>query len=86
MGSSSDCKLMKKAISSGKCLKVNDTDTSLEIKFKTMINHLVLEDELIYYNFNGKKISYHSSYRKKSKVLIKINQLRLKNWFFKPIS
>jgi hypothetical protein len=86
-GFSPDCKIIKETLSNGKFLKVNDSDTPLEIKIKVMINRLVLDDETINRTYgNGVKYQYHSSWSKIYSVLIKINQLRLKNWFFKPIS
>lgn len=86
-GFSSDCKLIKETITSGKILKINDTDTSIEIKIKKMINDLVLTDEIINRTYGSNiKHQYHSSWGKMYKVLIKINQLRLKHWFFKAIS
>lgn len=84
---SADCKLIEKAIFGGKCLKINKVDNTIEIQIKTMINHLVLEDKITSYtSCNGKKIPFHSSWTKMYKTLIKINQLRLKHWYFKSIS
>lgn len=84
-GESNDCILLTKIIKEGKFLEIYSDDSYLDIIIKNKMNHLVSIDEIKYFTWNNKKYPSHSAWSKMDKVLIKINQLRQKNLYYKPL-
>lgn len=84
-GYSSDCILLTKLIQEQKQIKILPTDNDVEIIIKNKLNNLVLNDVISNFSLNDKKYLTHSAWEHKSKVLIKINQIRIKNWYFSKL-
>jgi|JFJP01.1.fsa_nt_gi hypothetical protein len=84
-GYSADKKLIADAIKSGKTLDIKEKDNSIIILFKNKINALLLEDTVSNHEYNGHKYEFHSAWNKLSRLLIKLNQIRQKNMYYKSI-
>ena len=84
-GYSNDKKLIRSRMDSGKLIKLYPDDDKLQIIFKNYINNLISNDVITNEFYCGKNYLVHSSWKYVCKTLIKINQLRIKNWYFKEI-
>ena len=85
-GYSSDYKLIRHSLDYGKILKIKSDDYYLQKYLKEYVNKLILGDVVTNECWNGKNYLRHSSWDNVSKTAIKMNQLRLRHWYFKPIS
>ena len=86
-GNSRDSTILRNCIFDGRCLKYNENDCFYDTLFKNIINKVVLSDVVTNHSWNGKTYYNHSAHFTSSKNAInKINQIRLKNWYFNPIN
>lgn len=85
-GYSNDNKLVTRLIKTGKQLSMNPTDPPYLVYIKTLINDLVINDVPEPHTWQGKKYYSHSAWVRSTKVLIKINQIRQRNWYWKNIT
>jgi len=86
-GNSKDCLLISNLIKLGNTIKIYDNDHFCAIKIKTLINNLIESDRITNKTYNSKiKYVYHSAWEKKHKILIKINQIRVNNFYYKDIN
>jgi len=81
-GNSNDKKFITEAIYGGKLLRINKNEPCVTRIIKEKINFLIINDRVTTIKHNGKKYDTHSAYYGMYKLLIKINRLRLKNWFW----
>jgi len=81
-GYSADKKFITEAIQSGKLLTINKSEQPIIQIFKEKINNLLLNDVVRTETWNGKKYDVHSAWGDKYNLLIKMNQIRQKNWFW----
>lgn len=81
-GYSADNKFITEAIRSGKLIAINPNEHPLIQIFKEKINNLLLNDVVTPYKHSGRTYYSHSAWSNDGKVLIKINQIRQKNWFW----
>ena len=84
-GYSHDKKVISQLIKTGKQLPVLPTDPQLLIRIKTLVNRLIANDKAVNKTYLGTKYVYHSAWEHMTHTLIKINQTRIKNWFFVKI-
>jgi len=84
-GYSADNKLISNAILQGKLLVINDNDDNIAILIKNKINVLISNDSTSKCEYNGHKYISHTAWIHKYRTLIKINQIRQKNMYYKPI-
>ena len=84
-GFSSDNKLIRNMIRENKLLNINSDDVGFIVDIKQRMNNLILEDTIKNSSFCGRKTEYHTAWGKSYRLLIKINQIRQKNWYFNPI-
>ncbi len=85
-GRHNDTRILKSMIKSGKLIKISPDDHAVVVKIKTLFNDIVLSDQPSNYTWNGKKIVTHSAWSRMNENLIKVNQLRVRHWYFKSIS
>jgi len=82
-GYSADKKFISQCIRDNKLLVIKPEEHPIIQDFKQRINVLLIEDEIKWYpSFNGKKYAVHTAWGRKYQLLIKINQIRMKNWFW----
>jgi len=81
-GYSADKKFITEAIRSGKLLDVKSTEQPLIQIFKEKINFLIKNDDITAHKFDGKKYYSHSAWGGMYQLLVKMNQIRMKNWFW----
>lgn len=84
-GYSADNKLVVKLINEGKFIPIAQDDLPIVKEIKSKINNLVAEDKPKNSCYMGKTYIYHTAFEKMTRVLIKINQIRQKNWFFEKV-
>ena len=80
-GYSADNKFIDQAIKVGKLIAINPDEHPIIQDFKNRINVLLLNDKVIPHKFHGKTYYHHTAYCD-NKLLIKINQIRMKKWFW----
>jgi hypothetical protein len=85
-GYSSDCKLVRNSIDEGNLLTIHESEHPISKRFKSALNELILNDKSYHYKYGGKTYYSHSAWSESEKILIKINQLRLKYWYWEKIS
>ena len=84
-GYSSDCKLFRYCIAESKLIKILNSDNFIELKLKEIINNLVRNDVISNRYYYGGKYDFHSSWNFKGNALLRMNQIRTKYWYFKPL-
>jgi hypothetical protein len=85
-GNHGDTKLLKFMIKEGRLLKVYEIDHPIAKRIKFRFNDLVINDQTSHYRYNGKNYNTHSAWNRMDVTLIWVNQLRLKHWWFEPLS
>lgn len=85
-GRHNDTQLIKKMIFDEKLIRIEPTDHHIAKQIKFRFNALVMTDTLRNGNYNGRKYVSHSAFRHVDKLLIRINQLRFKHWYFESIT
>lgn len=82
-GFSADKKFVDKYLHENKYVPIQPDDNPIVIEIKNNINDVIKNDKLIPKSYNNHKYYYHTAWENKyGKLLIKINQLRVKNWFW----
>jgi hypothetical protein len=81
-GYSADKKFIAEAIRSGKLLHSTKEEHPIIQSFKHRINFLLLDDVLTPHKYDGKKYYSHSAWGGMYQLLVKMNQIRMKNWFW----
>ena len=84
-GYSADKKIIEHLIREEKFLKIKETDCAIITDFKKRINKLLEEDKIVCSTWCGKKCERHSAWDSMYQLLIKMNQIRIKKWYFKRI-
>jgi hypothetical protein len=87
-GHSKDNKLVKQLLKTGKILPINYNEPDFVTKIKLLINDLVLNDKILTRTLpwgKHEKYEYHSAWERQTKVMIKINQIRIRNWYFNKL-
>ena len=85
-GRHSDTVLLKKMIKYGLVLKINEGDHPVIVNIKIRFNNVVLNDYAENRSYNGRKYIWHSAWNKCDSVVMRVNQIRQKNWQFAPIN
>lgn len=80
-----DNELMRKCIYRDIVLPIAKDDCKVDKKIKGLINTLVLNNVTTNHSWNGKTYYRYSSLWDTGKALLKCNQIRFKNWYFKPV-
>lgn len=88
-----DKKLIQYLISNNEKIKIYESDNTASIQIKSIINNAVDKDysyKTFYRYHKRKKLQkhyfiWHSYYEFKNIVLNKINQIRQKNFYYKPL-
>lgn len=84
-GEGMDTKLLKKFIRKRYYIPLLESDNDIDIQIKNIMNNLIENDEVQTKTYNSTKYEWHSAWQKLSRVLIKINQLRVNNFYYKPL-
>jgi hypothetical protein len=84
-GDSYDNVLIHKLIQEGRTLPIKESDDPIAIQIKEKINRVILEDETSNRNYNGYKYVSHTAYNRTFKLVIKINRIRQRNWYYKKL-
>lgn len=85
-GHSRDIKIINEAIKTGKQFKINDIEHPVSLFFKLRVNEEILaNDKLTPYKAGGKTYYSHSAWSKLDNILIKINQMRIRYWYWEII-
>lgn len=78
-GFSSDYKLFRKLMDDDVLIKIHKDDDALAVLIKTKMNIVLQEPEhLSQWNYD----EYLKQHYTRKKLIIKINQIRQKNWYF----
>jgi len=85
-GNHNDTRLLKSMIKEGKLIKIYPNDHPIAVKIKARFNKLVINDHTTTYSYSQKKSKVHSAWNHMGKTLIYVNQLRIKKWYFIPLS
>lgn len=82
-----DNTLVKSLILKSKLLKIYDSDDELAVKLKTIINDLIYSDVLYkeYNRYMKYKYIRHTAWKDKNVLLNKMNQIRQRNLYYKPL-
>lgn len=81
-GRSSDSLLVKRLIKEGKYIKHYPGERWCVWDMKNRINKLILDDVVHNERYNGKNYEVHSAWRHTTRLMIKLNQIRLHEWYF----
>lgn len=85
-GNSSDAILFDKKIKGDILVLYVKGESCHQRTLKHMMNDVLFTDEVkLGPSYNGKSYHYHTAWCKKSRLLIKMNQYRLHNWYFLPL-
>ena len=84
-GYSSDCRLLRYCVTETKLIKLSKDDDEVAFKLKSLINDLVINDVIANGCYAGQNYLTHSAWNFKSKILVKMNQIRTKYRYFKPL-
>lgn len=84
-GYSHDNKVIHDAFTAGKILQIKQGEHFIARRLKEYINDLIINDEVKANTFCGKSYNYHTAWVRMHKVTNKINQLRMKHWYWDKI-
>lgn len=84
-GNHSDTRLINQMIREEKLITISSDDHPIARKIKLRFNELVTKDERLPHTFNGKKYVGHTAWRKLHNLLLRVNQLRWKYFYFEPL-
>lgn len=84
-GYSHDNKIISEAFQAGKILQIKQDEHFIARRLKEYINDLIINDEVKHRTFCGKSYPYHTSWGRMHRVTNKINQLRMKYWYWDKI-
>lgn len=84
---SNDKKLIRYLICNSEYIRIHESDNEIAVIIKTMINNLISEDMIFkeYIRYMNYKYIRHTAYEKLGILLNKINQIRQKNLYYKPL-
>jgi len=87
-GFSSDYLLVRELIQNGKTLEINKDDCHLDKLIKAKINDVIVNDIVTKHYDSSMKYEYywHTAYNRVFKLMIKINRIRQRNWYFKKLT
>ena len=85
-GNSADAVLFKKKVLANKLVLYVKLECCHQRTLKHMMNDFLLTDEIKQGpSIMGKTYHYHTALYNKEKLLTKMNQYRLRNWYFEPL-
>ena len=77
--------LVHELINKGKLLIISESEDCIVRSIKSKINDVIKNDIVTNERWNGHKFKHHSAWTKLDNLLIKINHIRQRNWYFKKL-
>lgn len=84
-GYSHDNKVINEAFQAGKILQIKQDEHFIARRLKEYINDLIINDEIKRMSLGKDSWDYHTSWGRMHRVTNKINQLRMKHWYWDKI-
>jgi CTP:phosphocholine cytidylyltransferase-like protein len=84
-GYSHDNKVIHEAFQAGKILQIKQGEHFITRRLKEYINDLIINDEVKRMSLGKDSWDYHTSWSRMHRVTNKINQLRMKHWYWDKI-